>query len=39
MSNMEGDALTKWNSDNRRLVDAALAIQKIRDGLEEGGDE
>ena len=31
MSNMEGDALAKWNSDNRRIVDAALAIQKVRD--------
>lgn len=36
MSTLEGDALDKWNRDNRRLVDAALAIQAIRDG---GDDE
>jgi len=38
MSNMTGEALERWNRDNRRLVDAALAIQKIRDGVE-GSDE
>jgi DNA replication protein DnaD len=38
MSNMEGEELAKWNSDNRRIVDAALAIQKNRDGIE-GSDE
>jgi len=31
MSNMTGEALEQWNRDNRRLVDAALAIQKVRD--------
>lgn len=36
MSNMTGEALEQWNRDNRRLIDAALAIQKVRDG---GDDE
>lgn len=34
MSNLEGESLAKWNRENRRLVDAALAIQAIRDGVE-----
>jgi hypothetical protein len=34
MSKLKDDALTKWQSENSRLIDAALHIQAIRDGVE-----
>jgi hypothetical protein len=37
MSHMEGDALRKWQSENGRLIETALDIQRMRDELESDG--
>jgi len=37
MQRLDGDALAKWNSENSRTVQAALAIQQLRDELENDG--
>jgi hypothetical protein len=34
MSHLEGDALRKWQGENGRLIETALAIQRLRDELE-----
>lgn len=39
MANLDGERLSKWNAENGRLLKTALAIQKLRDGLENDGDQ
>jgi len=36
MGRLKGDALEQWNKENAKTVAAALAIQRLRDDLENG---
>ena len=37
LNTLEGDALDTWRNENSRLLDAALAIERLRNEGEEDG--